>query len=452
MGYIVPSSGGASALTGLTDVTITSPADNNLLAYDTATSKFINQTAAQAAVATTTQLAGKAGLDTNNTFSGTNTFNSPVIMNGSVADVAAYIKSGAASKFALWVDKWDDFGGGAVYGFDANANIHANNIDLSGSQNNLLAIGANNDITDSGYAGSDFVLQGDLSTYAPLASPTFTGTATSPIVSIGDFLHFEEVASEPSPYSLFLSNDNELVFKDSVNANVVAFRQAWTPDDLSSRNAVMWGDADQLMGEDGDQLISWQVNGTYKSPMYMVGDGVTLNVESGIKSVAFSTTGGGQIINSPALSIKGVCLAARYRSSIAGVVQIMEKGYLTHYPYFLRVTSGGSGTATNGLGYYDNGDGFYTGTGSPAASIDTWHTAFGKMTGGAASFDIDGGSALTTSVDPLPTNAAIFFMATNSIGGETTQQVDVRRWCVIDLTAGDLSSDDETALRAWLAA
>lgn len=44
--------GGATALGGLSDVTITSPADNNLLAYDTGSSQWINQTAAQAGVST----------------------------------------------------------------------------------------------------------------------------------------------------------------------------------------------------------------------------------------------------------------------------------------------------------------------------------------------------------------------------------------------------------------
>ena len=41
-------SGGASTLAGLTDVTIASVADNEVLAWDTATSKWINQTAAEA--------------------------------------------------------------------------------------------------------------------------------------------------------------------------------------------------------------------------------------------------------------------------------------------------------------------------------------------------------------------------------------------------------------------
>jgi YD repeat-containing protein len=44
--------GGASHLHALHDVTIDAPADNELLAYDTATSKWINQTAAEAGVLT----------------------------------------------------------------------------------------------------------------------------------------------------------------------------------------------------------------------------------------------------------------------------------------------------------------------------------------------------------------------------------------------------------------
>jgi len=47
--------GGASTLNDLTDVTITTPADNNLLAYDTTSSKWINQTAAAAGLATSAQ-------------------------------------------------------------------------------------------------------------------------------------------------------------------------------------------------------------------------------------------------------------------------------------------------------------------------------------------------------------------------------------------------------------
>jgi len=45
--------GGSSTLDGLTDVTITSVADNEVLAYDTATSQWINQTASEAGLATT---------------------------------------------------------------------------------------------------------------------------------------------------------------------------------------------------------------------------------------------------------------------------------------------------------------------------------------------------------------------------------------------------------------
>jgi len=44
-------SGGASALNDLTDVTISSPADNEVLAYDSASSEWINQTASEAGIA-----------------------------------------------------------------------------------------------------------------------------------------------------------------------------------------------------------------------------------------------------------------------------------------------------------------------------------------------------------------------------------------------------------------
>jgi hypothetical protein len=43
--------GGASAINDLTDVTITTPADNELLAYDTGSGEFINQTPAEAGLA-----------------------------------------------------------------------------------------------------------------------------------------------------------------------------------------------------------------------------------------------------------------------------------------------------------------------------------------------------------------------------------------------------------------
>lgn len=43
--------GGASAINGLTDVTITSPADNELLAYDTTSGDWINQTPSEAGLA-----------------------------------------------------------------------------------------------------------------------------------------------------------------------------------------------------------------------------------------------------------------------------------------------------------------------------------------------------------------------------------------------------------------
>ena len=46
--YVDDSAGGGGALADLSDVTITSVADNEVLAYDTATSKWINQTPAEA--------------------------------------------------------------------------------------------------------------------------------------------------------------------------------------------------------------------------------------------------------------------------------------------------------------------------------------------------------------------------------------------------------------------
>ena len=57
-------SGGAAAVDGLTDVTISGViADNEVLAYDTATSQWINQTAAEAGLATTTNLDNYQPLD-----------------------------------------------------------------------------------------------------------------------------------------------------------------------------------------------------------------------------------------------------------------------------------------------------------------------------------------------------------------------------------------------------
>jgi hypothetical protein len=49
-------SGSTSGLNNLTDVTITTPADNNLLAYDSATSHWVNQTAAQVGLITSNDL------------------------------------------------------------------------------------------------------------------------------------------------------------------------------------------------------------------------------------------------------------------------------------------------------------------------------------------------------------------------------------------------------------
>lgn len=46
--YVDANAGGASAIDDLTDVTITTPADNEVLAYDTTSSKFINQTPTEA--------------------------------------------------------------------------------------------------------------------------------------------------------------------------------------------------------------------------------------------------------------------------------------------------------------------------------------------------------------------------------------------------------------------
>lgn len=50
LNFVVTAAGGATSLDGLSDVTITTPVDNNLLAYDNGTSQWINQTAAEAGV------------------------------------------------------------------------------------------------------------------------------------------------------------------------------------------------------------------------------------------------------------------------------------------------------------------------------------------------------------------------------------------------------------------
>jgi len=143
------SGGGSSTLDGLTDVTITgTPADNNVLAYDTSTSQWINQTAPAAGLLDTSA--------TSQTKAGDLTITGNLTVNGTTTTI---------NSTAINVNNQVIFEGSTADNFETT----------------LTAINPTADNTISlPNASGTIALTSNLSSYAPLASPVLTGVPETP--------------------------------------------------------------------------------------------------------------------------------------------------------------------------------------------------------------------------------------------------------------------------------
>jgi len=156
------SAGGSSNLDGLTDVTISGTiADNEVLAYDTATSQWINQTTTEAGLAKTTDLDSYQPLDADLSAIGALTGTSGLLKKESAnnwsLDTNTYITSSALNGYALLTDP-------EFLGTPLAPTVTA------GDNSTKIATTA-------------FVA----TSFAPINAPTFTGTVVLPsTTSIGD--------------------------------------------------------------------------------------------------------------------------------------------------------------------------------------------------------------------------------------------------------------------------
>ena len=160
-------SGGAAAVDGLSDVTISGViADNEVLAYDTATSQWINQTAAEAGLATTTNLDDYQPLD------------GDLTSIAGLAGTSGFLVKGGANSFSLDTNTYVTSAG--VAGLAPIASP-----EFTGSPLATTATAGDN---STRIATTAFVAV----SFAPIASPTFTGTVTLPaLTSIGNVLNTE---------------------------------------------------------------------------------------------------------------------------------------------------------------------------------------------------------------------------------------------------------------------
>ena len=160
-------SGGAAAVDGLTDVTISGViADNEVLAYDTATSQWINQTAAEAGLATTTNLDNYQPLD------------GDLTSIAGLAGTSGFLVKGGANSYSL--DTTTYVTSAAVAGLAPLASP-----EFTGTPLATTATAGDNStkIATTAFVATSFAL---------LSGPTFTGTVTLPATtSIGNVLSTE---------------------------------------------------------------------------------------------------------------------------------------------------------------------------------------------------------------------------------------------------------------------
>lgn len=217
--WATPSAGGSTTLDGLSDVTITgTPADNELLAYDSGSSEFINQTASEAGVAaashthTFSDVTGGSDGDIVQNVSGTWTPGSSISVSG-IIESGDYSSIGATSGTA----------------HNANGNFFSST-SLTGTTH-YIGTNTNGAIFNLASSGLDAFLtatQGDLnlvSTSGDVIVPEATVTAHEAALTITEsqISDLDHDADKIKGYDVAITTptDNELLAYDSSSGDII---------------------------------------------------------------------------------------------------------------------------------------------------------------------------------------------------------------------------------------
>lgn len=207
----------------LNDTTITSVGDNELLQYDSTSSKWINQTLAEAGIS---PVAGSSSIVTVGTIA-------TGVWNGT-AIAQAYIAGDAINGSKIADDSIDSEH--IVDGSVDVAHMSANSIDsdqyVDGSVDNVhLATGIDaTKIADGSVTSTEFQYintlssnaQTQLDAKAPLASPTFTGTVTTALVDVAgnNIDNIQNIIHDISTTGLDIDFSEDQLQTYSVSGNV----------------------------------------------------------------------------------------------------------------------------------------------------------------------------------------------------------------------------------------
>jgi len=195
--YVKPQNG--FELEELHNVKIVSPIDNNVLAYDSATSLWTNQTATQAGIATTGDLAGKANLsgdsftgliigktNTGGNISGSNDTGSLSVrgVSGQAAAISFHRVGIYAINMGLDTDNVFRIGGwsnGNYLSFDPNGVLYSTGRNYSPHTPYAVAAGINNISAANARSGSTTVtLPAGRFTTTPVITVSCGPTASAP--------------------------------------------------------------------------------------------------------------------------------------------------------------------------------------------------------------------------------------------------------------------------------
>ncbi len=232
----------------------------------------------------------------------------------------------------------------------------------------------------------------------------------------------------------------------------------WTPDQITSRPVTGWGDAEELEGNHGDPVASgdWAVHGLLNTTMLMIGS-PTLRIASGEKWVHFPVGFNVGYLNySPLMQVSGLIWAFRH-SSDGTIAVCMDRGARGGSMKIFSAGVGG-GASPSGLHFFNDSIGAYNGTGNAAFTLAeaTPHNFYGKIlpNGGSPlmSFDIDNGTPATRTANAsMPVSVDGYIFAYNSNEGRSNN-TNIRRWCAVDTSGGDITAPEAAALRTWLSA
>lgn len=160
--------GTASAINDLTDVTITTPADNEVLAYDTTSGEWINQTPAEAGLLQDLQDVTDQGATTTNTITLSPSGNDKaLIANGSGSGAAIDIThAGSGTKLNIGTTGAGDLIVAGAFSVDNAGNVAGNNLSgtNTGDQTSIAGITGTKAEFDTAVTDGDFMYIGDAPT------------------------------------------------------------------------------------------------------------------------------------------------------------------------------------------------------------------------------------------------------------------------------------------------